>query len=178
MKGVKNLLFIVSGALILLLFGSCRKDPEVLFFMDFEIPQQIGAGLNPIDAHFYNFIGVPTNFESLREAFNLDTNQRYVIEPHSAELFGIFNEAPYNFVRDVKIFLVPDLQPNSKLEIFSRENVLPNTGNRLIVFPWQMDLKKYLTRRDVQFLLQLNLRGASPTSIETRIRLRFQVRVL
>lgn len=146
--------------------------------MDFEIPQQIAAGLNPIDAHFYNFIGVPTNFEALREAYNLDTTQRYVIEPHSAELFGIFNEAPYNFVRDVKIFLVPDLKPNSKLEIFSRENVLPNTGNRLIVFPWQMDLKHQLTQRDVQFLLQLNLRAASPTSIETRIRLRFQVRLL
>lgn len=173
MKKYYAVFFVVSFAL---LFSSCRREDEVLFFIDFEIPEVIGAGLNPIDAHFYNFRNVPTNFEALMTAHNFDTTENYVIEPHSAELFAIFNEGHYNFIRDVKIFIVPTTNPNGRIEVFSRENVLPNTRNQLIVFPWQLDLKKFLTLRETQFLLQLNLRAPSPTSIETRIRLKFQVR--
>lgn len=166
---------IFIGCFVLLL-SSCKRSDEVLFFMDFEIPEVIGAGLNPVDAHFYNFRNVPTNFDALMNAHNFDTTENYVIEPHSAELFAIFNEGQYNFVRDIKIFIVPNTNPNGKIEVFSRENVLMNTRNQLIVFPWQLDLKEFLTQRETQFLLQLNLRAPSPTSIETRIRLKFQVR--
>ena len=175
LKKSYSLIFILFSIILL---SSCRKEDEVLFFMDFEIPEVINAGLNPIDAHFYNFRNVPTNFETLMEAHNLDTTQNYVIEPHSAELFGIFNEGDYNFIRDLKIFLIPNTEPNKKVEIFSRENVLPNTRNQLIIFPWQIDLKEYLVHRETQFLLQLNLRAASPTSIETRVRIKFQVRII
>lgn len=172
----KKYLFLTT-AILLLFLSSCRKEPEVLFFMEYEIPLSIPAGLNPIDAHFFNFRNVPTNFEPLMESFNLDTSN-YVIEPHSAELVAIFNEAEFNFVRDVKIFIIPNYSSSIRHEVFSRENVLLNTKHQLIVFPWQLDVKEFLKQRETQFLLQLNLRGASPTSIETRIKIRFQVRQL
>lgn len=177
MNNLKKKYLFLTISILVLFFSSCRKEPEVLFYMDYEIPFSMPAGLNPIDAHFFNFRNIPTNFETLMSSYNLDTSN-YVIEPHSAELIAIFNEAEFNFVRDVKIFIIPNYSTSIRHEVFSRENVLLNTKYQLVIFPWQLDVKDHLKHRETQFLLQLNLRGASPTSIETRIRIRFQVRQL
>ena len=159
-------------------------DVNVVFEMQYPNLQfNIPAGLNTIDAHFFIIRDIPTN----KAAFFRDRDESEIIEisPSTAVIRGVQgNLADYSFVDEMVIRICDDNQINEsnifqkcRREIFFREAIPFNTGNRVDLIPNAINLKSELTQDNFTVAVVLNrLRGFSSLEMPSRLELQFQAK--
>ena len=157
------------------LFGSCRKDPNVLFEMDYPNNDfAIAAGLSPFEVHYFTLHNIRTNSDSLFSFHNIDPNNITQIQPRSARLSALFASSDYNFINKIEIRIFSD-NPDNYDVLFFRDDVPFNTRRDLDLVPNGVDVQRYLKKDRFGLIIRLELRDISPEFMESRLDIQFAV---
>lgn len=168
-----------------LLFWQCQKDDLVVAFrmeypnLTFDIP----AGLNTLDSHFFILRSIPTN----KNFFFGNNDEASIVEitPSFARIVGLqSNLADYGFINEIVVRICQDNEVNQtnvvekcRREIFFREGIPLNVGNRVDLLPNSNNLKAELTEETFTVVLVLRrLRDFSPINIPSRLEMQFQAK--
>ncbi len=168
-----------------LLFWQCQKDDLVVAFrmeypnLTFDIP----AGLNTLDSHFFILRSIPTN----KNFFFGSNDEASIVEitPSFARIVGLQgNLADYGFINEIVVRICQDNDVNPtnvvdkcRREIFFREGIPLNVGNRVDLLPNSNNLKAELTEETFTVVLVLRrLRDFSPINIPSRLEMQFQAK--
>ncbi len=171
--------------LLALILWQCNGDSiNVAFDMQYPNLQfTVPAGLNTIDAHFFIIRDIPTN----KAAFfgNIDEVDIVEISPSAAIVRGVQgNLADYSFVDEIVVRICDDndisqenIFQKCRREIFFREAIPFNTGNRVELIPNAINLKAELIKDNFTVAVVFNrLRDFSPLEMPTRLELIFQAK--
>ena len=129
--------------------------------------------------HYFNLENIPTNHEGLFSSNNVNANSDVRIVPLECSLNGLIGNTDYDFIEQmsVRICDAGDVSENCGTEIFWRQPVPLNVGNILDLIPSDIDVKKFLTKDQVNIQVKLELlRQNPPQFVETRLLLDFAVR--
>lgn len=158
-----------------LLFFSCKKDPNVLFEMNYPNNDfAIGAGLSPFEVHYFTLFNIQTGADSLFNFYNVDMSEVTQIQPRTARLSSIFASSDYNFINKIEIRIFED-DPDDYDVIFFRDDVPFDTRRDLDLVPNGVDVQNYLTGRRFGIVLRMELRDISPEFLESRLNFSFSV---
>ena len=165
--------------LLILPFLSCEKEKNLLFNLPFpNLNFTIPAGVNALEAQYFNIDSVPTNLINVAMAQNFDPNQITAVRPASARLQSLFGNVDFDFVFEMTIQLceVGDKSPNCGREIFWRQPVPQNVGDFVDLIPNENNVLEMLEKDMVNIQIKLaQLRATSPTFIEAQLNLDFSV---
>jgi len=161
---------------LVLTFFSCQKNDEVLFALPLPLLNlTIPAGINPVEAQYFNIDSVPTNLFNVANARNIDLGSVQQVIPATATLRSIFG-TDYSFAFEVTIQLceVGDKSPNCGREIFWRQPVPENIGSFLEFVPNENNVKDALEEELVNIQVKIaQLRSTSPAFIESELLIEF-----
>lgn len=158
----------------LILFSTCRDEPETLFEMDYRVDYNIAAGLNTFETHFFELSNIPTNATALLQNSNLTDGEIETIIPKSASLQSIFASDDLDFVREVSVRLFNNDDPTGT-EIFFRENVPGSTRDLIDLVPTLPDVKRYMLEDFYNVSIRMEFWEPTPTFIDVKLEFDFTV---
>lgn len=174
---MKRLIFLF---LVLILGFRCTPDDNLELAFRMEYPNlnfEIPAGLNTIESHFFLISDIPTSKDFFFGDFaNEDIK---TIIPSFARLTALDGSSiDYDFLFEVSIRICqPEQEINCVREIFFRDRIPNNIGNRLDLIPNDNNLKEILIEDDFTIeVVLVRLVNPSPNFIRTRLELGFEAR--
>ncbi|MEM1320118.1 MAG: hypothetical protein AAGG75_07650 [Bacteroidota bacterium] len=171
---LKKLLLLLLPALFL---SNCGKDEVFLFEVPYEIQFTIPAGLNPFETHIFETTMIATRLDSLLVFNGLPWEEVESIKPRSASINTIFANSSYDFIRETSIEVFDANDPvRVWREVFYREEVPFNTGNRLDYLASLEDVKDFMDDGVFNIRVRLLLREIPPEFIETRLQFNLGVK--
>ena len=162
------------------LFSNCKSDDGLTVAFEMEYPNQsfeIPAGLNTIESHFFVIDNIPTNKDFFFGSFKEEDIKSII--PAFARITSLEgNNTDYDFLFEVSIRICAEDNPfNCAREIFWRDQIPANIGNRVDFIPNDIDVKEILTGESFTIeVVLLRLVSPPPTFIDTRIELGFEAR--
>jgi len=161
--------------LLLTVFSiSCHKDNnhpgfEMLYQQEFIIPAGIGSNV----VHHFYFINLSTRYLQYLDQFSkTDADITQVVTSKSV-LSGVFGDANYDFIDEVKLTLYDENDPNDKIEIAYRYPTPLTPGNTLPLIPNLPDIKRFMSKSRFSIDLALRLRNITQEETQTRLDLQF-----
>lgn len=161
--------------LLLTISISCGKERTVLFTIPIDLYFEIPAGLNPFASHFHDAENIPTNYQKLKNQFNLSDDQKVRILPESAILQVIDRSENLSFLQEVHISIYDTFHPDILYDAFLTEDVPINANDNVFVVPFNDDLSELLMQSHTNFQVKLRTRTVSPSFLECRLTLNFSV---
>lgn len=163
------------------IFGiQCNRGDNLNLAFEMEYPNiifEIPAGLNTIESHFFLLKDIPT----AKNFFFGDIPEEDIqaIVPSYARMTALDgNSIDYDFLFEVSVRICqPNKESNCLREIFYRDRIPNNVGNRLDLIPNDNNLKEILTQDDFTIEVVLKrLVSTSPTFINSRLEMGFEAR--
>ncbi len=169
MKKILPLLLMLS-----LLVSNCQKEEKALFELAYTEDFVIPAGLNPFDTHYFVLRDIPIG--TYFTANNVDPSDLNSINPKSARLTNIFaGSGNYDFIQELSVRMYTDNENDWK-EIFWRDAIPLNNGDELDIIPTLVDAKPYMQNTKFNIEIQMRLRAAPQSNLETRFRFAFDAK--
>lgn len=158
-----------------IIFATCRDNGpgfNMTYQRDFEIP----AGLGVFDTHVFELNGIPTNKAAFLSTTGANENEITAILPKEAELSINFANVDFIFVGEVvvEIFTRNDI---AGTEIFYRDEIPLNTGQRITLLPSLPEISEYLTEDEFNVRVELRLRDITPQFLDVRLDFQFFARL-
>lgn len=175
LEHMKKLLLIFFIGLV---FVSCRK-PERAFLFDMEYPVDftINAGLGPFTSHYFEIQGIATYADSLFSFHDVDPASIESILPRKGRLVAVFSDVEYDFIKNIEVELYDEVNGTIKrLPAYYRDPVPEKTGSQVDLVSEEVDLKEFILKDHINVRIKLQLYGAAPKTIESRLILEFAVR--
>ena len=180
------ILRILLPLLLLVGFTACNNDdPNARFTLPVQNLQfTIDAGLSTFDSHYYNLVDVPVQLDSLASFYNLTRSSIESLVPRRASVESIFGNGDYSFMREISVRIcsqdesvkLRNGEPEQcDFEIFWRNTIPNDVGNRLDIIPNENDLLQYLEdgRATFQVKLVSPLYRSPNQFIESRLLMEF-----
>lgn len=166
---MKQLIFLVILAISV---SSCKKEEEegfeLKYFLNFDIP----AGLNPVQAHFWEIYDIPSEFAAQANVANY--TEEDVRRIHSKFLnLNLRNPSNSDYKWIEKIFLYINTDSLPQAEIGYLEFIPNNAGDQLNLIPSQTDLKGYLTSEEFDLTIEIQPFITSPLTTSNTFDLTF-----
>jgi hypothetical protein len=169
-------------ALLLLLVSvwGCKKPgDDARFFipfrgLDFTIP----AGVNPLEAQYFNINDVPTNTLTFLDGNGMDLDEVTSILPVNASITSIFGDANYDFAFEISINICEAgvTDPNCGREAFWRQPVPENIGTFVELNANTSDIQDLLKEEKINIQIKIGqLRGTTTQFVESRLEMDFAV---
>ncbi len=167
---MKQLIFLVILALTV---ASCKKDdPSEGFELQYLLNLEIPAGLNPIQAHFWELYDIPTNFVNQADLANVPTTEVQRIHSNFLNL-NLRNPASADFKWIERMYLYINTDSLPQAEIGYLEFVPNNVENQLTLIPSQTDLKDYLSGDNFDLIVEIQPLITSPLTTSNSLDLTF-----
>jgi len=170
--------YILTSILVVLLSLSCNNNNDDRLFemplrdVNFDLP----AGLNTLDAHYFEIKNIPTNTIDVFNTFGANINNITAIEPGKATLINLFGASGFNFCGEIAVRMFSD-NIETRTEIFYLDPVQVDAGPTVNLIPSDVDLTEYLKEETVHIEIKFGrMRTPSPESMEVRLELDFNVR--
>ena len=173
---MKKLIFIF---LVVSVMVSCRKDTERAFLFEMEYPVDftINAGIGPYVSHYFEIQGIQTFADSLFAFHNVDPTTIESILPRKGRLVAVFSDVEYDFIKNIEVELYDEVNGSIlRLPAYYRDPVPEKTGGQVDLVSEEVDLKDFMLKDKMNFRIKLQLYGAAPKTIESRLILTFAVR--
>ncbi len=173
---MKKLIFIF---LVVSVMVSCRKDTERAFLFEMEYPVDftINAGIGPYVSHYFEIQGIQTFADSLFAFHNVDPATIESILPRKGRLVAVFSDVEYDFIKNIEVELYDEVNGSIlRLPAYYRDPVPEKTGGQVDLVSEEVDLKDFMLKDKMNFRIKLQLYGAAPKTIESRLILTFAVR--
>jgi len=173
---MKKLIFVFLLAVV---FISCRKDNERSFIFEMEYPVDftINAGIGPYVSHYFEVQGVQTFADSLFAFHDVDPTTIESILPRKGRLISVFSDVEYDFIKNIEVELYDEVNGSIlRLPAYYRDPVPEKTGDQVDLVSEEVDLKDFILKDKMNFRVKLQLYGAAPKTIESRLILTFAVR--
>jgi len=166
---MKKLLFLAALAIAL---ASCKKDKEEGFELEYVMNFDIPAGLNPVQAHFWEVDNISTDFisKSNLAGYTKDDVNRIHSKFLNLNLRNPSN-SDYKWIERIYLYIDHDTLPQA--EIGYLEFVPNNADNQLNLVPSQTDLKGYLTAETFDLVIEIHPLIFSPFTSTNSLDLTF-----
>lgn len=140
-----------------------------------DVPVDIGAGLAPIKTHYFINRHVEIKFEDFLATRGLTTKDVLRVEPASAILSVLNKGVQWSFVENATVYIFDP--KNTEKEFLSfRTDFLPiNIGENINILPYEVDLKPFFLSNGLGLRTGLHFRSPSPQTIESVLRLKFNI---
>ena len=165
--------------LVAVIFSSCRKDNERAFLFEMEYPVDftINAGIGPYVSHYFEIQGINTFADSLFAFHDVDPTTIESILPRKGRMVAVFTDVEYDFIKNIEVELYDEVNGTVKrLPAYYRDPVPEKTGSQVDLVSEEVDLKEFMLKDKINFRIKLQLYGAAPKTIESRLILTFAVR--
>lgn len=170
-----RIFFYFSVFLLILSCGGRSENIAGQFTID--VPVDIGAGLPPTKTHYFLHRDVEIKFGEYLKSLGLTTKDVRRVEPASAILTLINRGVNWTFVEHATVYVFDPESPQNEYLTFRTEFIPLKIGENLNILPYQVDLTDLFLRSSIGLRTGLHFRGASPQSIESVLRLKFNVMV-
>jgi|GEM_PF-3190665 len=163
---------------VFLLILSCGgKSENIAGQFTIDVPIDIGAGLPPTKTHYFLHRDVAIKFDEYLSSLGLTSKDIRKVEPASAILTLINRGVNWTFVEHATVYVFDPDHPQDEYLSFRTEFIPLKIGENLNILPFQVDLTSLFLGSSVGLRTGLHFRGASPQSIESVLRLKFNVMV-
>lgn len=170
-----RIFFYFSVILLILSCGGRSENIAGQFTID--VPVDIGAGLPPTKTHYFLHRDVEIKFDAYLKTLGLTTKDVRRVEPASAILTLINRGVNWTFVEHATVYVFDPENPQDEYLTFRTEFIPLKIGENLNILPYQVDLTDLFLRSSVGLRTGLHFRGPSPQTIESVLRLKFNVMV-
>src|SRR5690625_2157778 len=161
---------------IILLNLSCGgRSENVAGQFTIDVPIDIGAGLPPTKTHYFLHRDVEIKFDEYLKTLGLSSKEVTRLEPASAILTMINRGVHWSFVEHATIYVFDPDYPKDEYLAFRTEFIPMNIGENLNILPFQVDLTSFFISSSIGLRAGLHFRGASPQTIESILRLKFNI---
>lgn len=160
--------------IISLLCSGCSNVEEPLFEMRIDADLTIPPGLNSFDTHYFYIRNVPTRYRNFISNDN-DINGIGTVRPSQGLLSALFINIDWAIIREISIHAISGENPNISKEVFYHDRVNIDNVKDLELLSSLSEVKDILLQDFVTLEVRLNLRRTTPTEIESRITMNFNV---
>ncbi|HHB79171.1 MAG TPA: hypothetical protein ENK85_08060 [Saprospiraceae bacterium] len=172
----KSLLVLFVGLLLV----SCRKNNERAFLFEMEYPVDftINAGIGPFVSHYFEIQDILTFSDSLFAFHEVDPATIESILPQNGRMVAVYaTGVEYDFIKSIDVELYDEVNGSIKrLPAYYRDPVPEKTGSQIDLVSEEADLKEFMLKDHFNCRIRLQLYGAAPQTIESRLILKFAVR--
>ncbi len=148
---------------------SCGDDQVALFDMELEARFTLPAGLNTVETHYFKIDEVPTFVNQYLANNGISQNEVGSIVANRAVMYAEFINLDLNFIQDISIRGSKVDDPDSQREFFYMDFVDINEDQEMQLFSSISELKDVVLDSIIDMEVRINLRGFSPTSLDSRI---------
>jgi len=159
--------------------SSCRKNTEKAFLFEMEYPVifTINAGIGPYVSHYFEIQGISTFADSLFAYHNVDPTTIESILPRKGRMVAVFADVEYDFIKNIEVELYDEVNGSVlRLPAYYRDPVPEKTGSQVDLVSEEANLKDFMLKDKMNCRIKLQLYGAAPKTIESRLILTFAVR--
>lgn len=151
------------------IFLSCGDKNVPLFTIDFQEQFTIPAGLNTIETYTFLIQDVPTLLESYKTTYNVSDEEIVSILPSRGRINQIFSNINYDFIQTVSIWMVSNLDPDVRYELYYLDFVPLNTGDELKLLSGISNLKELMNEASYNLEIKLRFRTFPPNQTDNLI---------
>lgn len=169
---IRILLFLF---LLPVLLSSCGKNENVIGQFTVDMPVTVRAGLAPLKTHYFVDRDIKIAFEKYLETKNVSLDEVAKVEPSSALLTNITDNNGWGFVSKSSIYVFNPSEEKEEYLSYQFEYIPVGVGDELSMIPFMVDLKRLFVAPSIGVKVGLQLRNASPNTIQSVLRLRFNV---
>ena len=160
---------VIVGVIVsLFLLSGCGSDDELIGIqMPYRYQFDVPAGLNPLNTHFFERIGLVTNATSL-----IGNNEVDRIIPYTARLTSLDN-VDFGFIREIEVRVKDPDNPGLEIPVFYREELPQNTGRNIDLIAIQTNIGNILNKPSVDVIVEFKLYSTSGQTFQSDLQLSF-----
>ncbi len=160
-------------ASLLVVFGSCTDDNPVLFTFPVEERFILPAGLNIFTRHVFIERDVIGRYQEALSSSQFSDADVIEIQPGRARLVGVRGDEFFGNIDEVIISVIDRNNPDSKREIFFREDVRLNEEGTLDLFGSLSEVKDWVSGERFDLEIVFIFRQVTSVTQELLIDLEF-----
>jgi hypothetical protein len=157
---------LLFGILISVVFLSCGDKTVPLFTIDFQEQFSIPAGLNTIETHTFVIQDIPSLLESYKANFNVLDEDIASILPSRGRINQIFSNIDFDFIQSVSIWMVSNVDPQYRYELYYLDFVPVNTGDEIRLLSGISNLKDLMNEGSFDLEIKLKFRTFPPNQTD------------
>lgn len=157
---------LLFGILISVVFLSCGDKTVPLFTIDFQEQFSIPAGLNTIETHTFIIQDIPALLESYKANFNVLDEDIASILPSRGRINQIFSNIDFDFIQSVSIWMVSNVDPQYRYELYYLDFVPVNTGDEIRLLSGISNLKDLMNEGSFDLEIKLKFRTFPPNQTD------------
>jgi len=152
----------------------CVTTEEPLFQMTVQADLTIPPALNNLDTHYFYIRDVPTRYRSYFSG-TWSVDDVATVSPFSGNLESLFVNVDWAIIQEISIHAISGSDPTVSREIFYHDRINRSNVNDLVLINSLSEVKDILLQDFITLEVRLNLWNSTPTEIDTRFTMNFNV---
>jgi len=157
---------LIAAVLMILMLVSCGEKTVPLFTIDFQEPFSIPAGLNTIETHTFIIQDIPSLLESYKSNYNVLDEDIGSILPSRGRMNQVFSNINYDFIQSVSVWMVSNVDPLYRYELYYLDFVPLNTGDEIKLLSGISNLKELMQEGSFDLEIKLKFRTFPPNQTD------------